>query len=172
MTTHDDVAAAPADADPANPPAADPGELPNGSVASVICEAEVVDIGLAGTGTDPFDATFLLAGTDPQDREIVVWIRLTPTKINDLIERLGEVLFAQQDILGIHRHQGTTDDVDPDRDNPGEEDLDPGDGRVKRFFDPMGIRHLKDRSPRTTVLIGAAIASLVILAFILQLVRG
>ena len=170
MTTHDDVAAAPADTDPANPPA-DPGELLNGSAASVICQAEVVDIGLAGTGTDPFDATFLLAGTDPQDREIVVWIRLTPTTINDLIDRLGEVLSAQQDILGINRHQGNTDDVDPDRDNRNEDDPDPGEGRVKRFFDPMGIRHLKDRSPRTTVVLGAAIASLVILAFILQLIR-
>src|SRR6478752_569543 len=99
MTTHDDVAAALTDADPANPPAADPGELPNGSAASVICQAEVVDIGLAGTGTDPFDATLLLAGTDPHGRETVVWIRLTPTTINDLIERLGEVLFAQQDVL-------------------------------------------------------------------------
>ena len=36
----------------------------------------------------------------------------------------------------------------------------------------MGIRHLKDRSPRTTAVLAAAIASLVILAFILQLVRG
>jgi preprotein translocase subunit Sec61beta len=36
----------------------------------------------------------------------------------------------------------------------------------------MGIRHLKDRSPRTTVIIGAAIASLVLLAFVLQLVHG
>jgi len=140
------------------------------SAAGVVCQAEVVDIGLAGNGTDPFDATLLLAGTD-QGREIVVWIRLTPTTINDLIDRLGEVLSAQQDILGINRHQGNTDDVDPDRDNRNEDDPDPGEGRVKRFFDPMGIRHLKDRSPRTTVVLGAAIASLVILAFILQLIR-
>jgi hypothetical protein len=172
MTTHDDVAAAPADAGPANPPAADPGEKLNGSAVSVICQAEVVDIGLAGAGTDPFDATFLLAGTDPQGREIVVWIRLTPTTINDLIDRLEEVLFAQQDILGINRHQGTTDAVDPDRDNTDEDGPDPGEGRIKRFLDPIGIRHLKDRSPRTTVVLGSAIASLVILAFILQLVRG
>jgi hypothetical protein len=171
MTTRDDVAAAPADAGPAHPPGADPDELPKGIADSVICQAEVVDIGLAGAGTDPFDATLLLAGTDPQGREIVVWIRLTPTTINDLIERLGEVLFAQQDILGINRHQCTTDDV-PDHDNPDEDDPDPGDDRVKRFFDPMGIRYLKDRSPRTTVVLGAAIASLVILAFILQLLRG
>ena len=170
MMTHDDVAAAPADAGPAKPPVADPGELLNGRAAGVVCEAEVVDIGLAGAGTDPFDATCLLAGTD-QGREIVLWIRLTPTTINDLIERLGEVLSAQQDILGINRHQGATDDVDPDRDNTDEDEPDPGDGRVKRFFDPMGIRHLKDRSPRTMVL-AAAIASLVILAFILQLFRG
>ena len=172
MTTHDHVAAAPTDAAPENPLAADPAEPSNASGAGVICEAEVVDIGLAGTGTDPFDATFLLAGTDPKDREIVVWIRLTPTTINDLIDRLGEVLFAQQDILGLNRHLGATDDVGPARDNTDEDDPDPGNGRVKRFFDPMGIRHLKDRSPRTTVFIGAAIASLVILAFILHLVRG
>ena len=173
MTTHDHVsAAAPTDGATENPPAADPAEQSNGTGAGVICEAEVADIGLAGTGTDPFDATFLLAATDPQDREIVVWIRLTPTTINDLIDRLGEVLSAQQDILGINRHQGNTDDVDPDRDNRNEDDPDPGEGRVKRFFDPMGIRHLKDRSPRTTVVLGAAIASLVILAFILQLFRG
>jgi hypothetical protein len=167
VTTHDGVTAAPADAGAANPPVADPGELSNGSTAGVICEAEVVDIGLAGAGTDPFDATFLLAGTD-QGREIVVWTRLTPTTINDLIERLGEVLFAQQDVLGINGHQN----VDPDRDNTDEDDPNHGDGRVKRLFDPIGIRHLRDRSPRTTVVLGAAIASLVILAFILQLFRG
>src|SRR6478752_3710298 len=119
MTTHDHVAAAPTDAAPENPLAADPAEQSNASGAGVICEAEVVDIGLAGTGTDPFDATFLLAGTDPKDREIVVWIRLTPTTINDLIDRLGEVLFAQQDVLGLNRDEGTTDEVDSD--NPDED---------------------------------------------------
>jgi hypothetical protein len=172
MTTHGDVSAIPTDGASENPPAADPAEQSNGTGAGVICEAEVVDIGLAGTGTDPFDATFLLAGSDPHGREIVVWIRLTPTTINDLIDRLGEVLFAQQDILGINRHQVTTDEVDPDRDITDEDDPDPGGSRVRRFFDPMGIRHLKDRSPRTTVVLGAAIASLVILAFVLQLFRG
>jgi hypothetical protein len=173
MTTHDHVeAAASADIGPDNLPAEDPGERLKGSVSGVFCQAEVVDIGLAGTGTDPFDATFLLAGTDPERGEIVVWIRLTPTTINDLIARLGEVLFAQQDSLGVNRQQSTIGDAGPDRDNTDQDDPDPEDGRVKRFFDPMGIRHLKDRSPRTTVVLGAAIASLVILAFILQLFRG
>src|SRR6478672_8657621 len=74
MTTHDDVSAkVPTDATPENPPAADPAEQSIGTGAGVICEAEVVDIGLAGTGTDPFDATFLLAAADPHGREIVVW---------------------------------------------------------------------------------------------------
>ena len=174
MTTHEEHASAAADAatGQATTPVTDLGDAAPAAASGVICQAEVVDIGLAGAGTDPFDATFLLAGTDPQGREIVVWIRLTPTTINDLIDRLGEVLFAQQDILGINRHQSTTDDVGPDRDNTDENDPDPGEGRVKRFFDPMGIRHLKDRSPRTTVVLGAAIASLVILAFVLQLLRG
>ena len=145
----------------------------------MICQADSVEIGLGEDGTDPFDATFLLAGTDPRGREIAVWIRLTPTTITNLTERLGEVLFAQQDILGISG-RGLAGGVVPDRDaaaddddeNDDEDAPNTGEGRVRRFFDPMGIRHLKDRSPRTTVVLGAAIASLVLLAFILQLLRG
>ena len=171
MTTHEEHVSAAGDA-PTGQATTQITDLGDAAPAAVICQAEVVDVGLAGAGTDPFDATFLLAGTDHQGREIVVWIRLTPTTINDLIDRLGEVLYAQQDILGINRHQSTTDDVGPERDNTDENDPDPGEGRVKRFFDPMGIRHLKDRSPGTTVVLGAAIASLVILAFVLQLLRG
>ena len=173
MTTHEEVlAAADAATGQATTPVTDLGDAAPAAASGVICQAEVVDIGLAGAGTDPFDATFLLAGTDPQGREIVVWIRLTPTTINDLIDRLGEVLFAQQDILGINRHQSTADDVDTDRAATDEDDPDHGEGRAKRIFDPMGIRHLKDRSPRTTVILGAAIASLMLLAFVLQQIRG
>ncbi|HZM68172.1 MAG TPA: hypothetical protein VFC16_17940 [Nakamurella sp.] len=174
MTTHEEHASAAADAatGQATTPVTDLGDAAPAAASGVICQAEVVDIGLAGAGTDPFDATFLLAGTDPQGREIVVWIRLTPTTINDLIDRLGEVLFAQQDILGINRHQSTADDVDTDRAAADEDEPDPGEGRAKRFFDPMGIRNLRDRSPRTTVMLGVAIASLMLLAFVLQQIRG
>ena len=171
MTTHDEHVSAAADA-PTGQETTQITDLGDAAPAAVICQAEVVDIGLAGAGTDPFDATFLLAGTDPQGREIVVWIRLTPTTINDLIDRLGEVLFAQQDILGINRHQSTADDVDTDRSAADEDEPDPGEGRAKRFFDPMGIRNLRDRSPRTTVMLGVAIASLMLLAFVLQQIRG
>ena len=112
-----------------------------------------------------------MAGTDPEGREVAVWVRLTPTTINDLTERLEEVLLAQQQTLGPSgRHSPTDHDIDSAAADTG--DPDAGEGRVKRFFDPMGIRHLKDRSPRSTVILGAAIASLVVLAFVLQLVRG
>src|SRR5664279_1449891 len=84
MTTHDEQASAAADA--TGQETTQITDLGDAAPAAVICQAEVVDIGLAGAGTDPFDATFLLAGTDPQGREIVVWIRLTPTTINDLID--------------------------------------------------------------------------------------
>ena len=101
-----------------------------------------------------------------------MWIRLTPTTIDDLTEQLAEVLLAQQQILGVNGFHRTTDDVDTDRATAGEDDPDPGEGRAKRFFDPMGIRYLKDRSPRTTVMLGVAIASLMLLAFVLQHIRG
>src|SRR5664279_2837369 len=169
MTTHDEQASAAADA--TGQETTQITDLGDAAPAAVICQAEVVDIGLAGAGTDPFDATFLLAGTDPQGREIVVWIRLTPTTINDLIDRLGEVLSAQQQILGGNGLRRTTDDVDTDRSAADEDDQDIGEGRAKRFFDPLGIRHLKDRSPRTTVILGGAIASLMLLAFVLQQIR-
>ena len=143
--------------------------MPPGGVTGVICQAESVEIGVGEDDADPFDATFLLAGTDPEGREVAVWIRLTPTTINDLTEQLGQVLAAQHQILGVTGQHSITD---VDSEAADEDDPDPGEGRVKRFFDPMGIRHLKDRSPRTTVILGAAIASLVILAFILQQLRG
>ena len=135
----------------------------------MICQAESVEIGVSEDDADPFDATFLLAGTDTKGREVAVWIRLTPTTINDLTEQLGQVLAAQQQILGVTSRPSITD---VDSEAADEADPDPVEGRVKRFFDPMGIRHLKDRSPRTTVILGAAIASLVMVAFILQQVRG
>ena len=134
----------------------------------MLCQAESAEIGISGAGTDPFDATLVLSGTDPQGMEVAVWMRLTPTTINDLTEQLEEVLLAQQQTLGISGHGPTDQDQSAAADGS---DADPAEGRIKRFFDPMGIRHLKDRSPRSTVILGAAIASLVVLAFILQLVR-
>ena len=148
--------------------APDPVTHPQPADPSLVCQAESIDIGI-GPGEDPFDATFLLAGTEPQGRELALWIRLTPTTINDITGQLSEVLFAQQQILGVDGHPRAPDSDDSHDDDDGSE---PAEGRVKQFFDPMGIRHLKDRSPRTTMVLGAAIASLVLLAFILQLVRG
>ena len=63
--------------------------------------------------TDPFDATLLLAGTDTAGREVAVWIRLTPTTINDLTEQLTQVLIAQQQTPGSHRQLTDTDEAAP-----------------------------------------------------------
>ena len=167
MTAHDAVAVPPTGTGPEQPPEEASVEVLPGGVTGVICQAESVEIGVSEDDADPFDATFLLAGTDTKGREVAVWIRLTPTTINDLTEQLGQVLAAQQPILGATGRPSIVDSEAAD-----EADPDPVEGRVKRFFDPMGIRHLKDRSPRTTVILGAAIASLVMVAFILQQVRG
>ena len=172
MTTHEEHALTAADAatGPATTPVTDLGDTAPAAASGVICQAGSVEIGVGQDGADPFDAAFLLAGTDPQGREVAVWIRLTPTTINDLTDQLAQVLVAQQQILGgngLHH----TDDVDSDRSAADEDDPDPGEGRAKRFFDPLGIRHLKDRSPRTTVMVGGAIASLMLLAFVLQQLR-
>ena len=172
MTTHDEHALTAADATtgPETTPVTDLGDATHAAASGVICQAGSVEIGVGQDGADPFDATFLLAGIDPQGREVAVWIRLTPTTINDLTDQLTQVLVAQQQILGgngLHR----TTDVDSDRTAADEDDQDTGEGRAKRFFDPLGTRHLKDRSPRTTVILGVAIASLMLLAFVLQQIR-
>ena len=174
MTTHEEHASAAADAATGQEtkPATDLGDAAPAAAGGVICQAGSVEIGVGQDGADPFDATFLLAGTDPQGREVAVWIRLTPTTINDLTDQLAEVLVAQQQILGGNGLRHTTDGVDTDRSAADEDDPDTGEGRAKRFFDPMGIRYLKDRSPRTTVMLGVAIASLMLLAFVLQHIRG
>ena len=172
MTTHEEhmLAAADAATGQETTPVTDLGDAAPAAATGVICQAGSVEIGIGRDGADPFDATFLLAGTDPQGREVAVWIRLTPTTINDLTDQLAEVLVAQQQILGGNGFHHT-DDVDTDRAAVDEDDQDTGEGRAKRFFDPMGIRYLKDRSPRTTVMLGGAIASLMLLAFVLQQFR-
>ena len=168
---HHDVSAAPTTGTDPDQPKGDPGQAAAVAGTGVICQAESVEIGLGQDGADPFDAIFLLAGTDPRGREVAVWIRLTPTTINDLTDQLTQVLVAQQQILGGNGFHHT-DDVDTARAAVDEDDQDTGEGRAKRFFDPLGIRHLKDRSPRTTMMLGGAIASLMLLAFVLQHIRG
>ena len=172
MTTHEEHVLAAADnaTGQETTPVTDLGDAAPAAATGVICQAESVEIGIGQDSADPFDATFLLAGTDTEHREVAVWIRLTPTTINDLTDQLTQVLVAQQQILGGNGFHHT-DDVDTDRAAVDEDDQDTGGGRAKRFFDPLGIRHLKNRSPRTTVLLGGATASLMLLAFVLQQIR-
>jgi hypothetical protein len=131
----------------------------------LICQAVSVEIGFDGDGTDPFDATFLVAGPDDSGRELAVWMRLTPTVISTLTERLGDVLRSQQEALGV------TEQATPAGDDLDAEDTDAAVPRMKRFLDPMGMRHLRARSPRSTVVLAAAIAALLMLAIVVQLVR-
>lgn len=135
------------------------------ALPGLMCQAVSIEIGIGGDGSDPFDATLLLAGPDSSGREIAVWTRLTPPTITGLIGQLEELLLAQQDALGI---TDTTTDEGTDA-----EDLRGGaGGGVKRFLDPMGLRHLKTRSDKTTLLLAVGIAGLLLLAVIVQLVRS
>ena len=113
MTTHEEhvVAAEDAATGPATTSVTDLGDAAAAADSGVICQAESVEIGIGQDGADPFDAIFLLAGTDPRGREVAVWIRLTPTTINDLTDQLTQVLVAQQQILGGNGFHRTTDDV-------------------------------------------------------------
>lgn len=130
-----------------------------------ICQAQCIEIEIAGDGSDPFDATFLLAGSDDSGRELAVWMRLTPTVISNLTEQLDDVLHAQQESLGV------TEQATPTGDDPDTADQGAGEPRVRRFLDPLGLRHLRTRSPRSTVVLAAAIAALLLVATVVQLVR-
>lgn len=140
----------------------------------LICPASSVEIGIGGDGSDPFDATLLLAGPDPTGREVAVWTRLTPPVITDLIGQLDDLLCAQQETLGVIDPGMPDITTAPENGDNGPDDLaaEDGSGRVKRFLDPMGLRHLRTRSPGNTVILAAAIAGLLLLAVIVQLVRS
>ena len=150
--------------EPVNPPAAG---AEDDRPAAVICEADRAQVDLPDE--DAFDAALQVTGADLAGTEVIMWLRLTPTTITTLITQLDQVLQEQQRSLSIPAGTDPTHaDPEPDPDEPAG----PEDGRVRRFLDPMGIRHLKDRSPRTTVIMGVAIAALLLLAFLIQLVRG
>lgn len=141
----------------------------------VICEADGAHLDLPDE--DPFDATLQLTGTDQSGTtDVIAWLRLTPTTINHLVAQLEHVLHEQQHSLGIWTGPTGVDPTHADTENDPhtfEPDPDaPADGRVRQFLDPLGLRHLRNRSPRTTVVMGAAIAALLLLTVVVQLVRG
>ena len=142
--------------------------------AVVVCEADGAHLDIPDE--DPFDATLQLTGTDRSGTDVIAWLRLTPTTINHLIVGLEQVLHAQQRCLGISTGPARVDpthaDTEKDPDTPEPDPDAPSDGRVRQLLDPLGLRHLKNRSPRTTAVMGAAIAALLLLAVAVQLVRG
>lgn len=146
-----------------------------GEPAALICEADVVQLDLPAD-QDPFGACLQVVGLHPSGTELVVWLRLTPTTIDRLVGQLSEVLHDQQTALGVppdtpHRGDldggGVADDAEPAQDLAGA-----GERRVRRFMDPLGLRHVRVRSPRSTMILAAAIAALTVLALVVSLVRG
>ena len=137
---------------------------------TLVCEADLVQVDLPDDGEDPFIAALQLSGVHYTGTEISVWLRLTPTTIGQLLASLHQVLEKQQTTLGVPLTEPTVEHLDekndPDRTEQEQE------GRIRRFLDPLGIRHLQARSPRSTVILAAAIATLMLLASVVQLVRG
>lgn len=136
---------------------------------ALICEADVVQVDLP-EDRDPFGASLQVAGLHPSGTELVVWVRLTPTTIERLVTQLHEMLHEQQTALSISPDPPSVGDVgdgdlEPDRAEPDE-------SRVRRFLDPLGLRHVTARSPRSTLTLAAAIAALMLLAFVVSEVRG
>jgi hypothetical protein len=143
------------------------------AAAALVCEADVVQLELPAD-QDPFGACLQVAGLHSSGTELVVWLRLTPTTIDRLVDQLREVLHDQQTALGVAPDAPAPGDVD-DGDVEVEWRQDPagaGESRVRRFLDPLGLRHVKARSPRSTVILAAAIAALMLLAFVVSMVRG
>lgn len=147
-----------------------PGEPPTDAL---VCEADVVQLDLPAD-QDPFGACLQVAGVHPSGTELVVWLRLTPTTINQLVGELSELLHDQQSALGVRPDIRTRDHLDEPDDHvePAQDTGGAGESRVRRFLDPMGLRHVRGRSPRSTVMLAAAIAALTMLAFVISLVRG
>lgn len=131
--------------------------------------AEVIDIGIGDDESDPFDATLLLGATSEQGADIALWVHLTPTLITELREQLTAVFRAQQRALGVTTSDPTAT-AEPNNDQPVVAEPLESSARLKRLFDPIGLRHLRDRSPRSTVLLAVLIASLLVLTLLIQIV--
>lgn len=136
---------------------------------ALICEADLVQVDLP-EDQDPFGASLQVAGLHPSGTELVVWLRLTPTTIERLVTQLREMLHEQHTALGIPPEPPAGDDVGDSHLN--QDPAGPEESRVRRFLDPLGVRHVTTRTPRSTLTLAAAIAALMLLAFIVSEVRG
>ena len=142
-----------------------------GEPTALICEADVVQLDLPADH-DPFGACLQVAGVHPSGTELVVWLRLTPTTIDRLVDQLSEVLHDQQTALGVPLDAPAPGTVEGGDVESGPDSAGAGESRVRRLLDPLGLRHVRVRSPRSTVILAAAIAALMLLAFLVSLVRG
>lgn len=146
-----------------------PGES---AAAALVCEADVVQLDLPAD-QDPFGACLQVAGLHPSGTELVVWLRLTPTTIDRLVDQLRDVLHDQQTALGVPPDAPAPGDGDVNGDVESRQDsAGAGESRIRRFMDPLGLRHVRVRSPRSTVILAAGIAALMLLAFLVSMVRG
>ena len=117
-----------------------------------------------GRNRDPFGSTLLLTAADETIR---VWAPLTPTTITALVNQLTDILRAQKAALGVPVDSPDSDERDDTGDAPVERQ-----SLRERVSDPMGLRGLRDRTPKTPILIACAIAALLLLAFIGKLFLG
>ena len=161
--------------DQVEPPTQDGAIAPGESATdALVCEADAVQLDLPADH-DPFGACLQVAGVHPSGTELVVWLRLTPTVIDRLVGQLSEVLHDQQTALGVPPDIRTRNDLERDVDDevePTQDTTGAGESRLRRIMDPLGLRHVRGRSPRSTVMLAAAIAALTMLAFVISLVRG
>lgn len=114
---------------------------------------------------DPFDVTMVLGAPG-----IAVGTRLTPPVLSDLIAQLECIRDEQLLAMGLAPADPglagppPTSTTAADAADPGEDDEDEQDSISRRAADPLGLRQLRGRSQRTTVLIGAGIAVLLVLS--------
>lgn len=130
-----------------------------------ILEAGIIEF-LYPPTEDPFDVSVVLGAAG-----VAVGTRLTPAVLNDLIEQLHCVRNEQRQAMGLlpltaESETVTAAAVEHSRaDHPeADDDTINQEGIPRRAADPLGLRHLRSRSPRFTVLIGGGIAVLLVLS--------
>lgn len=129
-----------------------------------ILEASIIEF-LYPPTEDPFDVSVVLGAAG-----IAVGTRLTPPVLSDLIDQLHCIRNEQRQAMGLLPLTAESKTVTSDAgehsgtDHPGADDEIDQEGIPRRAADPLGLRHLRSRSPRLTVLIGGGIAVLLILS--------
>lgn len=152
--------------DPLDDDGSSDGDVPEGDLQEDrdIEAADAIEV-LYPPTEDPFDVTLVLA-VDQPDLQLAVGARLTPPLIADLIEQLLDLQDEQHQAMGLPPATQAPDAApDTDAADEGPEDTE---GLTRRAADPLGLRHLRARSPKSTVYIACAIAALLVLSLLIN----